>query len=74
MCEMLHGQQGHVYVCGDVRMARDVAAALRALLARALRLSSQQANEYLQRLKVALIAGGSLRRAGHGRPRALWLW
>ncbi|KAF2973584.1 hypothetical protein EK904_003990 [Melospiza melodia maxima] len=51
VCEMLHGQQGHVYVCGDVRMARDVAAALRALLARALHLSPQQANEYLQQLK-----------------------
>uniref|UniRef100_A0A8C5JFF3 Nitric oxide synthase n=1 Tax=Junco hyemalis TaxID=40217 RepID=A0A8C5JFF3_JUNHY len=51
VCEVLHGQQGHVYVCGDVRMARDVAAALRALLARALRLSPQQANEHLQQLK-----------------------
>lgn len=53
MCEVLHGQQGHVFVCGDVRMARDVAQALRALLARALRLSQQQAEEYFQQLKVA---------------------
>ncbi|NXW68045.1 NOS2 protein, partial [Hirundo rustica] len=51
VCEVLHGQQGHVYVCGDVRMARDVAAVLRALLARALRLSQHQADEYFQQLK-----------------------
>ncbi|NXU10346.1 NOS2 protein, partial [Pardalotus punctatus] len=51
VCEALHGQQGHVYVCGDVRMARDVARALRALLARALRLSPQQADEYVLQLK-----------------------
>ncbi|NWZ40315.1 NOS2 protein, partial [Brachypodius atriceps] len=49
--EVLHGQQGHVYVCGDVRMARDVAKVLQELLARALRLSQQEANEYLQQLK-----------------------
>lgn len=52
MCEAVHGQQGHVFVCGDVRMARDVATALRALLARALHLSPQQADEYFQQLKV----------------------
>lgn len=52
--EVLHGQQGHVYVCGDVRMARDVAKVLQELLARALRLSQQEANEYFQQLKVAL--------------------
>ncbi|KAL2297502.1 hypothetical protein Nmel_016809 [Mimus melanotis] len=51
VCEVVHGQQGHVFVCGDVRMARDVALALRALLARALRLSQQQADEYFQQLK-----------------------
>ncbi|XP_039576696.1 nitric oxide synthase, inducible [Passer montanus] len=51
VCEVLQGQQGHVYVCGDVRMARDVGAALRALLARGLRLSPQQAHEHLQQLK-----------------------
>ncbi|NXD23279.1 NOS2 protein, partial [Spelaeornis formosus] len=51
VCALLHGQQGHVYVCGAVRVARDVAAALRALLARGLHLSPQQADEYLQQLK-----------------------
>ncbi|NXQ29608.1 NOS2 protein, partial [Alaudala cheleensis] len=51
VCEVLQRQQGHVYVCGDVRMARDVASTLRALLARALRLSPQQAHEYFQQLK-----------------------
>lgn len=60
MCEVVHGQQGHVFVCGDVRMARDVARALRALLARALRLSQQQADEYFQQLKVALSTAPSL--------------
>lgn len=66
MCEVLHGQQGHIYVCGDVRMARDVAAALRALLARGLRLSPEQAEEYFQQLKVALPTSPSLQRVGHG--------
>ncbi|NXR46173.1 NOS2 protein, partial [Hippolais icterina] len=51
VCELVHGQQGHVYVCGDVRMARDVAQALQALLAKGLRLSQQEANEYFQQLK-----------------------
>uniref|UniRef100_A0A8C5TKU7 Nitric oxide synthase n=1 Tax=Malurus cyaneus samueli TaxID=2593467 RepID=A0A8C5TKU7_9PASS len=51
VCEALHKQQGHVFVCGDVRMARDVAQALRALLARGLHLSPQQAEEFFQQLK-----------------------
>ncbi|NWV28478.1 NOS2 protein, partial [Origma solitaria] len=51
VCEVVHGQQGHVYVCGDVRMARDVAQTLRVLLARGLRLTPEQADEYFLQLK-----------------------
>ncbi|NWS96858.1 NOS2 protein, partial [Mionectes macconnelli] len=48
--ELLQGQ-GHVYVCGDVRMARDVARAFHTLIARALQLTQQQAQEYFFQLK-----------------------
>ncbi|NWI54792.1 NOS2 protein, partial [Calyptomena viridis] len=51
VCELLQREQGHVFVCGDVRMARDVARALRGLVARTLQLSEQQAEEYFLQLK-----------------------
>ncbi|NWI87775.1 NOS2 protein, partial [Pitta sordida] len=51
VCEVLQQEQGHVYVCGDVRMASDVARVLRGLIASALQLSQQQAQEYIFQLK-----------------------
>ncbi|NXM79089.1 NOS2 protein, partial [Serilophus lunatus] len=50
-CEVLQQEQGHVYVCGDVRMAGAVARALRGALARALGLTEHQAQEYFFQLK-----------------------
>ncbi|NXA04756.1 NOS2 protein, partial [Sapayoa aenigma] len=51
VCEVLQQEQGHVYVCGDVRMARDVARVLQGLIASTLGLSEQQAEEYFFQLK-----------------------
>uniref|UniRef100_A0A8V5HGI0 Nitric oxide synthase, inducible n=1 Tax=Melopsittacus undulatus TaxID=13146 RepID=A0A8V5HGI0_MELUD len=51
VCNLLHKEGGHLYVCGDVRMARDVAQALKRLLTKALKLSEQQAEEYFFQLK-----------------------
>ncbi|NWU89997.1 NOS2 protein, partial [Upupa epops] len=51
VCSLLHEEEGHLYVCGDVRMAKDVAQALKGVLAKHLRLSEQQAEEYFFQLK-----------------------
>lgn len=45
-------ERGHIYVCGDVRMARGVAATLRELVAGALSLSEEQVEDYFFQLKV----------------------
>ncbi|KAM8991495.1 nitric oxide synthase, inducible isoform 1-T5 [Ara ararauna] len=51
VCNLLHKEEGHLYVCGDVRMAKDVAQALKRMLTKALKLSEQQAEEYFFQLK-----------------------
>uniref|UniRef100_A0A8B9GBV5 Nitric oxide synthase n=1 Tax=Amazona collaria TaxID=241587 RepID=A0A8B9GBV5_9PSIT len=51
VCSLLHKEEGHLYVCGDVRMAKDVAQALKRMLTKALKLSEQQAEEYFFQLK-----------------------
>ncbi|XP_047688401.1 nitric oxide synthase, inducible isoform X3 [Prionailurus viverrinus] len=48
---VLHEEQGHLYVCGDVRMARDVAQTLKHLLAAKLSLSEEQVEDYFFQLK-----------------------
>lgn len=53
---MLHEEQGHLYVCGDVRMARDVALTLKHLLAAKLSLSEEQVEDYFFQLKVRWLA------------------
>lgn len=49
---LVHKEEGHLYVCGDVRMARDVAQTLKGMFAKKLNLSEQQAEEYFFQLKV----------------------
>lgn len=49
---MLHGEQGHLYICGDVRMAGDVATVLKKLVATNLNLSEEQVEDYFFQLKV----------------------
>ncbi|XP_004685212.1 PREDICTED: nitric oxide synthase, inducible [Condylura cristata] len=48
---VVHEDQGHIYVCGDVRMARDVARALRQLVAAKLSLNEEQVEDYFFQLK-----------------------
>lgn len=47
---MLHEDQGHLYVCGDVRAARDVARTLKQLVATALSLTEEQVEDYFFQL------------------------
>ncbi|NP_001268573.1 nitric oxide synthase, inducible [Mesocricetus auratus] len=48
---VLHGEQGHLYVCGDVRMARGVATTLKTLVATKLNLNEEQVEDYFFQLK-----------------------
>ncbi|XP_019348966.1 nitric oxide synthase, inducible [Alligator mississippiensis] len=49
--QVIHEDKGHLYVCGDVRMARDVAQTLREMFAKRLKLTEEQAEEYVSQLK-----------------------
>ncbi|EGV94350.1 Nitric oxide synthase, inducible [Cricetulus griseus] len=48
---VLHGEQGHLYVCGDVRMARDVATTVKKLVATKMNLNEEQVEGYFFQLK-----------------------
>ncbi|XP_007935745.1 nitric oxide synthase, inducible [Orycteropus afer afer] len=48
---VLQEEQGHLYICGDVRMARDVAHTLKQLVAVKLSLSEEQIEDYFFQLK-----------------------
>lgn len=54
--QLLHTDGGHLYVCGDVRMARDVAQTLTAISAKYLSLTEEQAKEHFFQLKVKVQA------------------
>ncbi|XP_051848310.1 nitric oxide synthase, inducible isoform X1 [Antechinus flavipes] len=47
----LHEDKGHLYVCGDVRMARDVAQTLKDLFATRLKMNEEQTENYFFQLK-----------------------
>nr|XP_017206470.1 nitric oxide synthase, inducible isoform X1 [Danio rerio] len=49
--EVLHHNSGHVYVCGGVNMACDVAATVKEILVNQMGITVAQAEEYLSRLK-----------------------
>ncbi|XP_058139802.2 nitric oxide synthase, inducible isoform X2 [Dasypus novemcinctus] len=81
---VLHEEQGHLYVCGDVRMARDVAHALKQLVAARLSLSEEQVEDFFFQLKsqkryhediFGAVFPYEVRKDGaagqHGDPRAL---
>ncbi|XP_052545039.1 nitric oxide synthase, inducible [Tympanuchus pallidicinctus] len=51
VCNILHKEEGHLYVCGDVRMARDVAQTLKKMLGKNLDYTEKQAEEYFFQLK-----------------------
>lgn len=65
---VLHEEQGHLYVCGDVRMARDVAHSLKQLMATALSLDEEQVEDYFFQLKVGplVVCGLGMRGTGTG--------
>uniref|UniRef100_A0ABM5EMN6 Nitric oxide synthase n=1 Tax=Pogona vitticeps TaxID=103695 RepID=A0ABM5EMN6_9SAUR len=50
-CRLLHEEEGHLYVCGDVRMAREVARTVKEMFARQLGLTEEQAEDYCFQLK-----------------------
>ncbi|XP_017347206.1 nitric oxide synthase, inducible [Ictalurus punctatus] len=50
--EVLNQRSGHVYVCGSMNMARDVAHAIQEILVSRLGITLTQAGEYLGQLKV----------------------
>lgn len=65
---VLHKEQGHLYVCGDVRMAQDVAHALKQLVAAKLSLSEEQVEDYFLQLKVwQLVCGLGMQVKGMGQ-------
>uniref|UniRef100_A0A8C0Y2B5 Nitric oxide synthase n=1 Tax=Cyprinus carpio carpio TaxID=630221 RepID=A0A8C0Y2B5_CYPCA len=52
--EVLHHNPGHLYICGGMNMANDVAATIKEILVSRLGITLTQAEEYLSRLKVNL--------------------
>lgn len=50
--EVLHKNTGHLYVCGGMNMARDVASTLQDILVNKTGMTITEAGEYLERLKV----------------------
>ncbi|RXN25944.1 nitric oxide inducible-like protein [Labeo rohita] len=49
--EVLHHNPGHLYICGGMNMAHDVAATIKEILVSRLGITLSQAEEYLSRLK-----------------------
>uniref|UniRef100_A0A8C2JH34 Nitric oxide synthase n=1 Tax=Cyprinus carpio TaxID=7962 RepID=A0A8C2JH34_CYPCA len=49
--EVLHHNPGHLYICGGMNMAHDVAATIKEILVSRLGITLTQAEEYLSRLK-----------------------
>ncbi|EMP37688.1 Nitric oxide synthase, inducible [Chelonia mydas] len=49
--QALHEDEGHLYVCGDVRMARDVSQTLKEMFTKKLKLTEEQAEDYIFQLK-----------------------
>uniref|UniRef100_A0A8D0G724 Nitric oxide synthase n=1 Tax=Sphenodon punctatus TaxID=8508 RepID=A0A8D0G724_SPHPU len=47
----LHEEEGHLYVCGDIRMARDVAKSLKEMFVKKLGLSEEGAEDYFFQMK-----------------------
>jgi len=50
--EVLHNNGGHLYVCGGMNMARDVASTLQDMLANKTGMTIKETGEFLERLKV----------------------
>lgn len=53
--QVLYQSTGHLYVCGGMNMARDVAHTIQEILVNRLGITLLQAGEYLEQLKVGLL-------------------
>lgn len=53
--KVIHKSTGHLYVCGGMNMARDVAQTLQDILVNNTVMSEAEAGEYLDMLKVSLL-------------------
>ncbi|ETE61210.1 Nitric oxide synthase, inducible, partial [Ophiophagus hannah] len=49
---LLHEEEGHLYVCGDIHMASEVAKTLKEMFAKKLSLTEEEAEDYCFQLKV----------------------
>uniref|UniRef100_A0AAY4D3Q9 Nitric oxide synthase n=1 Tax=Denticeps clupeoides TaxID=299321 RepID=A0AAY4D3Q9_9TELE len=52
--QVLHQDEGHLYVCGSMSMAREVELTVQEILVSSLGIGSSEAKEYVKRLKVSL--------------------
>ncbi|XP_078535483.1 nitric oxide synthase, inducible [Lissotriton helveticus] len=51
---IVNEEQGHLYVCGDVRMAREVGTVLKEVIGQKLKLTEEQVEDYFSKLKSQL--------------------
>ncbi|XP_053560576.1 nitric oxide synthase, inducible isoform X2 [Bombina bombina] len=51
VCRILLEEEGHLYVCGGIQMARDVASALKYIIAKKMRLNEEETENYFSQLK-----------------------
>lgn len=56
----LFREEGHVYVCGQIEMARDVATTIKRIIAKKKGLSNEEVEKYLTQLKVYYVLIGDL--------------
>uniref|UniRef100_A0A8C5M157 Nitric oxide synthase n=1 Tax=Leptobrachium leishanense TaxID=445787 RepID=A0A8C5M157_9ANUR len=54
VCKLILEEHGHLYICGNIQMARDVADTLRSIIAKKLGLIEAEAENYLSQLKIDL--------------------
>ena len=55
ICNLIVRNRGHVYVCGDVNMAADVCDTITSMLAKYLRVSEEDGDEYVKKMRVSIL-------------------
>ncbi|MEE6468760.1 hypothetical protein FKM82_008371 [Ascaphus truei] len=51
VCKIMLEEEGHLYVCGNIEMARDVAKTLKSMIAKKMGLSEEETETYFSQLK-----------------------
>ena len=51
--EVLCNSQGHLYICGDVKMADDVTKAVKRIFVKLGKMSEEKAESYIQEMKAS---------------------